>query len=141
MGVTIESNKHSIDLGYVGFNRIRVKVAELTGPEIGELYKELDKGIYLPYKEKEEFFKEYNKKLSNLEEKIKISHGILDFLYESDCSGEISYEKCEQIYEVIKNYDDNILYGYVGREDCATFKDFKEIVKDCIDNKCSMEWF
>jgi hypothetical protein len=50
------------------------------------------------------------------------------------------WEVCEKIYEVIKDYDDNVLYGYAGRPDCAKFKDFKKIVKDCVDNKCSMTW-
>lgn len=140
MGVTINSKNNSIDLGYAGFNRLRLKVAELTGEEIGEHYKELDKGMFLYGKEKEDFFKKYNKKISELEEKFKIPYGILDFLYASDCGGKIGLRKCKQIYKVIKDYDDDILYGYCGRSDCAKFKDFKGIVKDCIDNKCAMEW-
>lgn len=141
MGVTIESKSHSIDMGYAGFNRLRLKVAELTGEEIGEHYKDLDKGMFLNGTDREEFFQIYNKKISELEKEFKIPHGILDFLYASDCSGKITFTKCKQIYEVIKDYDNNILYGYCGRSDCAKFKDFKEIVKDCIDNKCSMKWF
>lgn len=81
MGVTVNSKNYSIDLGYIGFNNLRTKVAE------------------------------------------------------------ISVEDCKAIWEVIKDYDTNVLYGYVGRPDCAKFKDFKNIVKDCIDNNCNMEWF
>ena len=141
MGITIKSKNYSIDMGYGGFKNIREKIAELTGKEIGEHYKELDKGIFLYGTALEEFFKNYNKKIAELEEKFKIPYGILDFLYATDCGGKITSKKCEQIYEVIKDYDDNILYGYAGRKDCAKFKDFKEIVKDCIDNKCNMEWY
>lgn len=141
MGVTIESLNYSIDLGYGGFNNIRKRVAQLTGKEIGEHYEELDKGMFLPTSERKVFFEEYNKKISKLEERHSLPHGILDFLYASDCGGTVSPEKCEQIYEVIKGYDDDILYGYCGRPDCAMFKDFKELVKDCVDNKCDMEWW
>lgn len=140
MGVTIESKNHSIDMGYGGFGRLRLKVAELTGKEIEEHYKDLDKGMFLNDTDSKEFFKNYNKKTSDLEEKFKLPHGVLDFLYASDCGGKIAVTKCKQIYKVIKDYDDDILYGYCGRKDCAKFKDFKEIVKDCIDNKCYMKW-
>ena len=42
--------------------------------------------------------------------------------------------------KVIGNYDDNICYGYAGREDCAMFRDFKKILEDCAEHKCSMVW-
>ena len=141
MGLTMKSKNYSIDMGYGGFGRLRLKIAELTGKEIEEHYKELDKGMFLFGAEKEVFFEKYNKRISELEEEFKIPSGILDFLYASDCEGKITVAKCKQIYKVIKDYDDDILYGYCGRSDCAKFKDFKQIVKDCIDNKCSMEWF
>lgn len=41
MSITIESKNRAIDLGYVGFMRLRVKVAELTAPDIFEHYKNL----------------------------------------------------------------------------------------------------
>ncbi len=36
MGVTVKSKDFLMDLGYGGFLRLRKKVAELTGKEIGE---------------------------------------------------------------------------------------------------------
>ena len=141
MGVTVESKNHSIDLGYGGFNKLRGKVAELTGDEIGEHYKVLERGMFLFGEEKTVFFKDYNQKITELAEKHQIPHGILDFLYASAGSGKISASKCKQIYEVIKDYNDDILYGYRGRPDCAKFVDFKEIVADCVENKCSLQWW
>lgn len=140
MGVTVESKNHSIDLGYGGFNNLRIKVAELTGKEIGAHYRKLNDGTFLFGQAKVDFFNVYDKKISELEEKHKIPHGILDFLYASDCEGKLTYGRCKQIYKVIKDYDDDILYGYSGRKDCAMFKDFKEIIKDCVDNKRAMKW-
>lgn len=141
MGVSINSKNHSIDVGYGGFNNLRIKVAELTGKEIFEHYKNLEKGMLLFGEEKEKFFKKYNKKISEIHKKYNIPDGILDFLYAPDCGGSISPEACAQIWEVIKEYDDNILYGYIGRPDCARFRDFKEIIKDCFDSHCEMEWY
>lgn len=140
MGIILSSKNHSIDLGCMGFNRLRIKVAELTGEEIGEHYKKLSNAICLSGKEKKIFFDEYNKKISELADKHNIPHGILDFLYASDLEGEITYDKCEQIYKVIEDYDDKVLYGYIMQSNCAMFKDFKEIIKDCVNNKCSLEW-
>lgn len=141
MGVTIESKRKSIDLGYSGFRKLRSKVAQLSGDDIFKHYEHLNDAPYLS-EERKQFFKEYNKQIEVIAEKHNDElNNILDFLYESDCDGEMDVEHCESIYEIIKDYDDNILYGYCGRPDCAKFKDFKDIVKECIDTKTPMTWF
>ena len=141
MGVTIESKNHSMDLGYGGFYNLREKIAELTASDIYEHYKKLGDAPYDEEKRKW-FFEEYDSKISEISKKYRGEKDlILNFLYASDGNGTISVEACKAIYEVIKDYDDDILYGYIGKKDCARFRDFKEIVKDCIDNECEMEWF
>lgn len=141
MGITIESKNYSIDIGCGGFLRLRTKVAELASKDIWDHYKHLSDAPYFGESRKL-FFEEYDRKITEISE----SHngemdGILHFLYESDCNAEIPVKICSQIYEVIKDYDDDVLYGYIGRPDCAKFNDFKELVKDCVDSNCSMEWF
>lgn len=139
MGVTIKSSKHSIDLGGGGFKRLRTKVAELAAPDIFEHYKKLDE--YLRSPNRKTFFEDYDAKIAELDKKYegKMSD-ILDFLYESDCNAEMDADHCRSIYEVIKDYDDDILYGYAGRKDCAKFADFKKIVKDGIDSGDGFSW-
>ena len=141
MGVTIKSKNYSADMGYNGFNRLRLKVAELTNSELFEHYKELNDAMFLHGESRDIFFQNYNKKISEIEENYNIKRGVLDFLYASDCNGYIPFTKCKHILSVINNYNDYALYGYIGREDCATFNDFKLIINDCVDNKCKMEWF
>lgn len=140
MGVTIESKNRAIDLGYGGFMCLRTKVAELAAPDIFEHYKKLDEGLRSP--NRKAFFNDYNAKIAELDKKYngKMSD-ILDFLYESDCSAEMNADHCRSIYEVIKDYDDDVLYGYSGRKDCAKFADFKKIVKDGIDSGDGFIWF
>lgn len=41
----------------------------------------------------------------------------------------------------IKDYDDDICYGYCGRSDCAMFKDFKQLIKDGADTEMGIEWY
>ncbi|RHT07278.1 hypothetical protein DW842_17715 [Ruminococcus sp. AM36-17] len=142
MGVTIESKNHSIDLGGWGFICLRTKVAELAAPDICEHYKKSMDGMRLYDEDKRKaFYESYNAKIAELDKRYegKMSD-ILDFLYESDCDAKMDTDHCRSIYEVIKNYDDDILYGYSGRKDCAKFADFKKIVKDGIDSGDGFSW-
>lgn len=142
MGVTIESKNHSIDLGGWGFICLRTKVAELAAPDICEHYKKSMDGMRLYDEDKRKaFYESYNAKIAELDKRYegKMSD-ILDFLYEGDCDAKMDTDHCRSIYEVIKNYDDDILYGYSGRKDCAKFADFKKIVKDGIDSGDGFSW-
>lgn len=141
MGVTISSSNHSIDLGCGGFNQLRTTVAKLTEPDIYEHYMALNKGFNLYGEERKNFFENYDKKIEELNEKYENKYlDVLQFLYASDSEGVMDPHHCQSIYDVIKDYDDNVLYGYIGRPDCARFRDFKEIVKECIDTETDMEW-
>lgn len=142
MGVTIESKNHYIDLGYGGFMCLRTKVAELAAPDIFEHYKKSIDGMRLyDENERKAFYKSYNAKIAELDRKYNgRMSDILDFLYESDCSAEMDVSHCRSIYEVIKDYDDDISYGYSGRKDCAKFADFKKIVKDGIGSGDGFSW-
>ena len=142
MGLTIESKNCSIDMGAIGFDRLRTKVAELAGKDFGELYVKGKEGLRLWDEERTKFFEKYNKEINKLDKKYNYEmNKVLYFLYASDIKAEMPVDVCKKLYEVIKDYDDDVAYGYVGRPDCAMFKDFKELVKDCIDNNCSMEWW
>jgi hypothetical protein len=141
MGVTIESKKFSADMGCGGFNRFRQKVAELSNEEFGKHYKDLESSmIIFDEKKRKEFFKKYDAKTNKLVENNIISVEIANFCYQSDCGGSIDQDQAKQIYEKIKDYDDNICYGYVGRPDCAMFSDLKNIFKDCAENGDTVEW-
>ena len=86
----MESKHHSADFTCGGFKRLRTKVAELTAPDIFRHYKKLDYAFYLYGKERENFFEEYNKKIEELDDKYQGEKSdILDFLYLSDCGGEL----------------------------------------------------
>ncbi|NFI58284.1 hypothetical protein FDA48_18580 [Clostridium botulinum] len=131
MGVSIVSKNKAIDLGYGGFNRLRKKVSELINSEIAKHYKELEQSSFLFGEKREEYIKKYDYKYNS----------VLHFLYACDCGATMKVDVCKELYEVIKDYDDDTLYGYSGREDCTRFNDFKELVKDCIDNNEPMEWY
>lgn len=140
MGVTIESKNFSADMGFGGFNRFRNKVATLSSLEFGKHYAELDNTMFLIGDERETFFKEYDAKTKELIKSNIITVEIANFCYQSDCEGSIDQNQAKQIYEKIKDYDDDICYGYAGRPDCAMFSDLKDIFKDCADNGDKIDW-
>lgn len=83
MGITVRSKNYSIDLGCTGFLRLRTKVAELTAPDIFLHYRRLLDGRSLLHKAD----RKHNGEMSD----------ILDFLYESDCSGEMDVKHCHSM--------------------------------------------
>lgn len=142
MGITIWSKNCEADCGYGGLIRLRQKVADLTSPEIGTLYRKQD-DVPLFEPGRTEFFEQYVKDLQALKAKLKKEPKklrILDFLYQSDCEGKAGVWTCRAIWEVIKDYDDNFCYGYAGRPDCMMWSDFKKIIQDCIETKTPMHW-
>lgn len=99
MGVTIESKNFSLDMGFGGFNLFREKVAELSGEIFKKHYKDLDKAFLFVGKSKEEFFKTYNAKTTELIEANHITVEIANFCYQADCGGFIDQRQAKQIYE------------------------------------------
>ncbi len=141
MGVTIESKNFSADMGYGGFNLFRNKVATLSSLEFGKHYSESDNTMLLIGSERESFFKKYDAKTVELVKEEVITVEIANFCYQPDCEGSIDQEQAKQIYEKIKDYDDDICYGYAGRSDCAMFSDLKNIFKDCAENGDTIDWW
>lgn len=140
MGITIQSKNFSKDMGYGGFMNFRKKVAELTDVKFGEHYKSLEEGMFLWGEKRDNYFEEYEKMTNKLVENKVVSVEIANFCYQSDCEGSIDQNQAKEIYEIIKEYDDNICYGYSGRPDCTMFSDLKNIFKDCAKNGDTVYW-
>lgn len=140
MGITIRSKNFNADMGYGGFGNFRSKVATLAGETFGKHYQEVNKGVPLSDEEQDIFYKEYNVRTNELIEEKEITLEIADFCYQADFEGAIDQEQALQIYEKIKDYDDNFCYGYAGRSDCTMFSDLKNIFKDCAENGKEIRW-
>lgn len=93
-----------------------------------------------PVEKRSVLYKEFDAKTEELISKRKVSVKVVDFLFQSDCSGAIRFGACKQILKVIGDYDDDICYGYAGRKDYAMFRDFKAILQDCVDTKSDLVW-
>lgn len=75
-------------------------------------------------------------KLLSLLRETEITDEVAGFLFQSDCDGRIDRIQAKQIYELIKECDDD-MFGYTGREDCASMADMKKVFSD----KTKVEWY
>lgn len=138
MGVTIGSKRYSCDMGYGGFCRFRNAVAEKTNNEFYKHYLELSspEAMCSFGSERKKYFEKYDIKTKEYVEQKLVTEEVSNFLYQSDCEGKIDRKQAKQIYELIKECDDNTSFGYSGRKDCANMADMKNIFSD----KTKVEW-
>ena len=140
----MKKTKRSIDLGCGGFLRLRRKVADLCGEEVSAHYRPMLDSMYDSFgtpEEKQAFWEDYDQKTVQLVQSGKLNVKVQNFLYAPDIEGRATYGTCKILLKIIGDYDDNILYGYAGRPDCARFRDFKAILEDCVRTKSAMVWY
>lgn len=146
MGVTLCCKKtgRSMDMGYGGFDRLRLKVGELVGEPFASHLAKLSTPKYmfcLDAEERKKLFSEYDAETAKILDEGKAPIKIVDFCLQPDVGGKIRYGACKEILKVIGDYDDKATkYGYAAHPNCATFHDFKAILQDCVDNKCMLIW-
>lgn len=136
MGVTIGNKEKELDCGYAGFNRLRTHIAGLISEEFKNFYDE--PGIFA---RTQEYWDNYDQKLYEvMVPKFHIEGGVLKFLFLPDCDGKLSHQACKQLWNLIKDDNNDFLFGYVGRSDCAKYSEFKEIIKMCAKNRWVLRW-
>lgn len=149
MGVCIEGTKEgttTLDMSYSGFCRLRKTIANLIGENFGKKYEEYVRysASLFPFSSEEEtdkFFLQLEKEINEIIDSKKASKKVMDFLFSSDCEGKISYGSCKDLLKVIGTYDNDIVYGYAAWSSPSMFKDFKQLLAECIENKCNLIWY
>ena len=121
-----------MDLGYIGFNRLRHKIAELAGEPFFNHYTKLDDLMFSD-------FLTFDLETERLIRSGKVSPHVIVFCLQSDCDGYVTWRTCRKLLKIIGDYDDELAYGYAARPNSG-FKDFKRILEDCVKRKCSMRW-
>ena len=69
-----------------------------------------------------------------------LDEDILDFLYDSDTTGQISHKVCKKIYDLIQDIDfgkKSFRYGAYAHND---YEEFKTFLKECYSNRRYMRW-
>jgi len=138
MGITISSKRYACDMGYGGFARFRNVVAEQVSYNFYNHYILLSDSsvMFLFGKERDTFFKSYDATTVKFIEEYEVTEDVVDFLLQTDSNGKIDRKQAKQIFELIKDCDNDTLFGYVGRTDCAKMEDMKRIFSD----KTKVEW-
>ena len=139
MGVRVECRKtgNSMDLGYGGFLRWRMKLAELYDKKWYDHYKQL---MDAPIVKKDDFYAAFNRETERLIEEEGVDIRIVDFCLQSDCGGSINYGVCKKILHAIGDYDDTAAYTYAAHAD-HDFRRLKEILQDCVNTKTRLRWY
>ena len=142
MGITISNHKHSIDMGAGGFASLRTTISKLLNcQEFSDLYEDLTSFGQCRYAEKgfksmDEYFEYHDMRVLEICERNKLDEEVVNFLYRSDCDCDsVSVKTLRHLWKFIKDYDDDCVYGYAGRPDRAMFKDFKQIVRECVEDR------
>lgn len=80
--------------------------------------------------ERKKYFKKYDASTDKFIEDGVVTIEVANFLYQSDCEGKINRRQAKQIYELIKECNDDLIFGYAGKVDCTKMSDFKNIFSD-----------
>lgn len=140
MGVTIRSEHLSGSLGYCSFNALRLRIAGLLSPE-------WEAHIRRQYEQSfpsEKWLDEYIAETSRMSESLPDDmYPVLDFLYASDCDGEMDATTCALLLGLCERVEDSegkVVYGYAAHPDAFTFGDFCMILRDGIDTGRGFRW-
>ena len=134
MGVSLYNKDYDMDMGYGTFFNLRKVVASLYNKDFGEFYHNwmVDKTVSDEDMD--------NKVQSLYDEGIfnNVDDEALDFLFLPDVKGKISYKSCRRILEIIGDYTDDYMYGYLHAN--HSFDYFKEMLRDCVKRRRTLYW-
>lgn len=145
MGVTIRGPHVSIDMGYFGFARLKRAVAGFLGDEVKAHYEELFDAVA---RSRPGFYADHDAETARIYEKSgRDARKALDFLYAPDVDGRIAYGACAALLRIFEAYESrggdlgmDVVYGYPGWKNPATFADFVAVLRDCAESKKPMKW-
>ena len=140
MGVEVSCKKtgYSMTLGYGGFFRWRLKIAELCDTKWYDHYKKLVDAP-LSFLDKE-WYNKFNKETERLIDQEGVDVRLVDFCIQSDCGGSITYGTCKKILKLIGDYTDDIAYTYLAYADHDWDK-LKAILQECADTRSRLVWY
>ena len=148
MDVSINFPNFTLDCGYFGFKILRDKMCKYVKHKgFRFCIEEFDKHLFT---REPDFFQTLNKRINDIdfladegssdEEKNYLKY-FNNFAWASDCNAEMTPKHAKAIWHYIQNVDDDFAFGYEGRKDCATFQQFKQGIKDCVDENEGFDWY
>ena len=144
MGIDFRGKNISFTLAFSGFINLREDVARITDKYYGCKGKLVNSYIsYIEFDGKGDeltnFLDMYNDALNALKSQYGISRKVLEFHHESNYGAELEYSYATELLNIIG--DETVAhknYGYVMYP--VYFEDFKELLRDCKENKHKLIW-
>lgn len=142
MSVTLSCRKteHRLDLSMSGFLRFRMKVAELCDPCWYALYRTLPQAFSMLYTERSVFYTNFNKEVDKLLDSGKVRRKLVGFCMQSDCGGVAHYGACKKFLQWMGDYSDTT-HNYGFGSNFVSFNDLKDLLHECVDNRCDLVWY
>ncbi len=143
MGVSLGTNRMSIDMGCGSFQRFRTIIAHSYDYDFGETYEkylsDCDRVYFTcPGREQERAFGELDKKFNEYIAKKNLPDGLLDFLLQSDCKGKVDYKTARILRDVCRKSESKEVFGYVFNQ--MNIKEIAEIFDDGVKHRCCVWW-
>lgn len=138
MGLEIHATgiDRTFQCSYIGFKHLRDHIAMAYDKDFGDVY--IDSRMLLSNQLK------WEKTINDIIAKKQFpdeDNDILDFFFDSDCSGSISYKTCKKIYDLIKDIDfTGYIFIYSAYSDGKDYEHFKDFLKTCYSKKRRMKW-
>ena len=139
MGVCVKSPKREFRTGYITFNHLRARIAGMLGDEWRTHYNAM---LTAPY---DMIWSEYDDLTERMAESLpERDLPVLDFLYASDCEGEMDPEHCRALAGLMDRtreewQDEGRSYAYAAY-DPFTLADFYNLVQDGWDTGEGISW-
>lgn len=152
MGVSIHFPNFTLDCGYFGFKILRDRILKMVPhKKLHEIYEDTQKHLFmLDADEKKKYFDDVNKKINDMDylaeegssksEKAYLNR-FSSFFWACDCEAKMRPSVAKAIWHYIQNAEVDFSFGYSGRPDCATFQQFKQGIKDCVDLEKGFKWW
>ena len=133
MGINLHNKEYSMNMGYGHFYLLRMNIAKLYDKDFAKLYESVCRAFFDDTRKK--YIDELNQYIAdhNLEE-----DDIVEFLFMSDGEGKISSKTCKKLYNIVKDYNDDYMYGYTYANN--SFAYFKEMLYDCATKHRKLFW-
>lgn len=148
MGVTISFPETDLDCGYFGFKRLRDQMSKFVKHKGFRFC--IEEFEHHMFTQEPDFIQTLNKRINDIdfladegssdEEKNFLKY-FNNFIWASDCGAKMTPNHAKAIWHYIQNVDDDFSFGYEGKKDCATFQQFKQGIKDCIEANKGFEWY
>lgn len=141
MKITIyANNSENILVGNQdGFIRLREKIASIYNEEFGKHYKKL-KGIYFNIEGQAAAYLKWFKTAERIINKNKLENkDVLDFLLKPNKKGKLKVNQVKNLYELIKDVNSEVIFRFYYSSE-SDFRDFKELLKECIDRRVYLRW-